>query len=83
MRCRTEDLGRIAVLLDQVLDHEVFNLVTGAAKHFSERFNEMNSKEQEDTLTSFAYGYQEVESKLHEIREIARGEDTLNETPNV
>ena len=78
MRNRLEDLGRISVLIKQLMDCELFSLYSGRDKDFVDFFDEMSIEKQQDMLTGFVYGISNVEEKILEILEIANGEDYLN-----
>ena len=79
MRSRVEDLGRIAVLIDNVIEHELFDKELVRPKDFVDWFAERNQDERDDILHEYVYGRQSVLELLYNIREIARGEDVLNE----
>lgn len=69
MRERVEDLGRLMVMIDSILDMELFH----------------RQKQQafEDTGTDVIIprsDIEEVNNRLHECLEICKGEDYLNET---
>lgn len=76
---RIEDLGRIAVLMDNLVDHPLFVEERMAAKNFPSWFMEQDSEKQELVLRSFAYGLEAIEEALYNIRDIAKGVDSLNE----
>ena len=80
VRERVEDLGRIAVMVDVILEHEVFESpYTGRNKDFPEWFETRTPDERHEILTRWVYGIDAISERLCEIREIARGEDVLNE----
>jgi hypothetical protein len=79
MRDRREDLGRIAVLLSNVLDHEIFREDRMRAKDFPEWFRSQDSDKQWEILNRFAYGLESVQWALGDISEIALGQDMLND----
>lgn len=78
-RERIEDLGRLAVHLDIILEKDVFNEIGCRAKDFAERFYEKDKESQEDLLRTLAYDLVDIKSELCDCRCIARGEDDLNE----
>lgn len=82
MRERVEDLGRIFVLIDNILENEVFEergkLRPYKAKEAASWFAEKTEEEKGDYIHSMAYGIDLIEQKLLEMREICRGEDLLN-----
>ena len=82
MRERLEDLGRIAVLLDEALDMGVWT--TKAAtdcrnKEIDSEFFTWNRATQEMLLRDLFYGLDDLRDKIIEISDIAYGEDTLNQ----
>ena len=79
MRERVEDLGRVAVLIDNVIDHDLFEEYLVRPKEFAEWFSNQTEDKKYDILHRYAYGRQDVLDLLYKIREIARGEDILNE----
>ena len=80
VRERVEDLGRIAVMVDALLEHDLFEKTyTVRNKDFVEWFETQTKDTQEEILTDLIYGRDAISERLCEIREIARGEDVLNE----
>lgn len=79
MRERVEDLGRILVLVDTLLDLDVFDLYQGRNKDFIEYFNGLDNEKQQNLLNKLIYGIQDVKEKIYDISSIARGMDLLNE----
>lgn len=79
MRERVEDLGRLSVLLDNILEKEIFSSINCRPKDFAEVFYGKDRETQEDLLRTFAYGISDVESEICECRVIALGQDDLNE----
>lgn len=86
MRNRLEDLGRIAVLIKNVLDHELFSreesLKLGRPKDVHEWFASKTSDQKEEIIRSWAYGLENIAFALYDILSIAEGTDYLNEGPN-
>jgi len=85
MRERIEDLGRITAMLEKVLDMDVFEEHTRPRRP-KDTWEWMESfKDQEqlgENLMTLFYGIEELSSALYEIREIATGQDFLNEPPS-
>jgi hypothetical protein len=79
MRQRVEDLGRIAVLIDNVLEDDFFDGFSHRPKDFFEWFNKQSEDEKELIIRHFAYGRETVSHFLYDIREIAYGDDARNE----
>jgi len=78
-RVRTEDLGRLAVLADNLLDHEIFTENRSIIKDdIISWFMKKDQEEKEAFLVGIASGIDRIEDALLEMREIARGEDDLN-----
>jgi hypothetical protein len=81
MRQRIEDLGRIAVMIDQILDHEVFGIYQGRNKDFTDFISGMPPEKSDDMLDKLIYGLSDIKEKLCDISSIAEGTDRLNEEP--
>ena len=79
-RVRVEDLGRIAVLLDNLLEQELFQERRVRAKDFSDWFNTREEDHKEEIVRGFAYGIDSILEDIYKIREIAYGEDSYNTT---
>ena len=78
MRERIEDIGRICVMIDNLLEHEVFELIRCRDKDFVDVFNEMKKQQRDELLHSMAYGISAVEDELYEMLSITKGNDPLN-----
>jgi len=81
MRERVEDLGRISVMVDQVLCLDVWDLYRGRNKDFEEFFESLDEEKQDELLRNLIYGIAAIKEKLEEISSIAEGTDRLNEPP--
>ena len=81
MRERVEDLGRIAILLDKVLELDVFSIYQGREKDFVEHFYSLSKDDQDDMLHKLIYGLSGIEEDIGKIYEIAMGWDIANQ-PN-
>ena len=80
MRQRVEDLGRIAAILESLMDqHELFHLIQCREKDFVDHFEEMSEDKKEDLLHSLAYGISHLKNILYDVLIIAQGRDELNE----
>jgi hypothetical protein len=79
MRERVEDLGRIAVMIEGILDEEIFEIYSGRAKDFYEWFSSENSDRKADILYKIGYGLRNLSEKLHEVQAIAFGLDDMND----
>ena len=75
MRQRVEDLGRLAVLIRDLIDHKLFDeeSLPHRPKDNWEWFNSLPENRKEDVLHSWVYGIENLKEKLYEILEIARG----------
>ncbi len=83
MRQRVEDLGRLSVLVRNLLDHELFEdgiLRPRRPKDYAEWFESKTDDQKDDILRAWAYGIENISNKLHEMLAIAKGTDDLNET---
>ena len=79
MRKRIEDLGRICVMIDDILDLDVWDLYSGRKKDFTEYFEDLCEQDRDDLLHNLIYGLEGVKDKLYKVSEIAEGTDRLNE----
>lgn len=81
MRQRIEDLGRLAVLIKNLLDHQVFNKEarTNRPKYYFEWFSKLSEREKEEVIYAWAYGIEDLKDKLFNMLSIAEGTDHLNE----
>jgi hypothetical protein len=82
MRQRVEDLGRLAVLIRNLLDHQLFDegSLPRRPKDYWEWFSELSEDKKGDVLHAWAYGIAELSEKLYEMLSIAEGTDCLNES---
>ena len=78
MRQRVEDLGRICVLIDNLLDHELFEERPRRNKDYSEWFSEQSEEVRDEIIHNLVYRIDSVRDKLYEMQEIAEGNDLLN-----
>lgn len=82
MRHRVEDLGRLAILLDHIVNQEVldglFGLYNGRNKDFVEWFHSQSKEAQERLLHPLPYALETLKEKLYECIVIAEGLDDLN-----
>lgn len=86
MRQRVEDLGRLSVLIRNLLDHELFEdgiLQPRRPKDYAEWFESKTNEQKDDTLRAWAYGIENINNELHEMLAIAEGTDNLNESTRV
>lgn len=79
MRERVEDLGRIAVMVDQILNLEIWDVYHGRRKDFIDIFRGLDEEKQDDLLHRLIYGLDGLKDKLQDISSIAEGTDRLNE----
>ena len=82
MRHRIEDLGRLAILLDHIVNQEIldslFGLYHGRNKDFIDWFESQSKEKQEDFLYKLPYALETIKEKLYECIAIAEGIDDLN-----
>lgn len=89
MRERVEDLGRLAVMLRELIYKE-YNLPThnglweclGRPKDAEDEFNLLSEEKKREFIHSLAYTLQSILWDLHEMLRIAEGTDELNELPS-
>lgn len=77
-RERVEDLGRVSVLIRNVLELDIFDLYQGRNKDFPEYFACLSDDQKYDLLRKIIYGIEELENLLGTVSEIADGCDVLN-----
>ncbi len=82
MRNRLEDLGRLAVLIDNLLDHDLFNkeYLPWRPKDYDEWFASKTEDQQDDILRHWVYGIESFKEKLYDMLSIANGTDPLNDS---
>lgn len=78
MRERVEDLGRISVLVKNVLESDIFDLYEGRNKDFYDYFMRLSDDEKEELLRKIIYGFEDLRDKLNAVSDIADGCDILN-----
>lgn len=82
MRKRVEDLGRISVLIRNLLDHQIFEEYVnrpGRPKDASDWFSSLSDEKKYDVIHAYSYGIEDIEHQLYAIMDIADGTDMLNE----
>jgi len=84
MRHRVEDLGRLAVMLRNLLDHSLFDEASlpRRSKDYLEWFSELSEEKKDDVLHAWVYGINDLSEKLYEMLDIAEATDRLNEVDN-
>jgi hypothetical protein len=75
MRNRIEDLGRIRVLLENILDDNLWDLYGQRTKDFEDWFFAKKIDEQRDIIYKMAYSLSCTETKLYEMLSIAKGDE--------
>jgi len=80
-RDRLEDLGRLAVIIDNILDHEIFTEERMMAADFENWFQSQSPEKRQSVLDRLARAIPEIEQKLEEAVKIAKGIDALNGPP--
>lgn len=78
MRQRVEDLGRLAVILDDILDMDLFAERSFRNKDYLDHLASLSEQNRDDVLHAIPYKIDEVKEKLYEALEIAKGLDELN-----
>ena len=79
MRSRIEDLGRIAVMLDNILELEFWDAYSGRRKDFMEYFYALGVEQQQDLLHTLIYGMETAKEKIYEVSAVAWGTDSFND----
>jgi hypothetical protein len=78
MRQRVEDLGRIAVLTKNLLDHDLFEDRHVRNKDYVDWFSEQSEEKRDDIIHNMVYRIDDARDKIYEMLEIAEGTDPLN-----
>ena len=78
MRHRIEDLGRLLILLKNVLESPLFSENRCKDRDFPEWFSKQSTEGQEVILTNLVHDINQIEDKLIAMLDIAEGEDKLN-----
>lgn len=73
MRNRLEDLGKICILLENLMEKELFKAFDCRSKDSIEYFRNLPPEVQDELIRSLAYGIENVQSDLYRIQEIAEG----------
>lgn len=83
MRQRLEDLGRLSVLIRNLLDHQLLtdrgDLRPSRPKDYDEWFASKTDDQKDDILRAWAYGIEDISNQLYDMLSIAEGTDPLNE----
>jgi len=74
---RVEDLGRIAELMKQALNHEMWDIkdTFSRDKEFAELFQNLEKDRQYEKLNELAYNMSSLRDLLYDVREIADGDE--------
>ena len=78
MRNRLEDLGRLAVMLDNLRNHELFDDRPCRNKDFIGWLDEKSEENREEYLYKLPYNIDDVQEKIYECLNIAEARDSLN-----
>lgn len=79
MRERIEDLGRLYTHLQELSNHELFELTAmRRPKDFYDYFCDLNEEDKEDLIRKIAYGLENVSFVIYDLILIASGQDDLN-----
>lgn len=79
-RNRLEDLGRVMVMLENLLDHPLFeNQYWHRPKDANEWFGKQSEEKKDDVIHEIAYALEGFDFKIHDILSICRGTDDLEE----
>lgn len=82
MRERIEDLGRIAVMVEHLMKHELFNERPCRNKDFTDWFFKRTQDDQEEWLHTAIYQIAHVKELIDDLWEVATGQDYLNQPEN-
>jgi len=78
MRNRLEDLGRLAVLLRNAVEMEIFEEFPCRNKDFTSWLEELSAEKREEVLHPIPYRIYELQEKLYDMLSIAESRDDLN-----
>lgn len=80
MKERVEDLGKLSVMIDQLLEmHGEFEeIYFGRNKDFIDWFGEQDDEKSETVLRKLIYDREILKEKLYKMSEIADGRDNFN-----
>lgn len=79
MRQRIEDLGRLAVMLKNLLDNELFEQRDVRNKDYCTWFNDQTEERRDDIIHGMVYKIDSAKDKIYDMISIAEGSDCLNE----
>lgn len=79
MRSRLEDLGRIMILVENLIDLEVWDAFNDKPKRSPEWFKSLSEEQRDDAIRKIAYGMESVKEHLYKVLEICQGQDYLNQ----
>lgn len=80
MKHRLEDLGKISVMIDCLLEilEEFEEVYPGRNKDFVDWFDEQDEEKKETVLHKLVYDRESIKERLYKISEIADGRDNFN-----
>ncbi len=79
MRERVEDLGRLYVMLKNILEIDFLDEEFPCQNQvFPDYFRGLPEEEQDEILDKYIYGKEFLQEKLYECMATASGQDTLN-----
>lgn len=78
-RQRIEDLGRLQVIIENMLDHEIFREDRAAAESFLPWFCNQSIEKKNEIFRRWLSGIDDLENMLLGAIEIAQGMDELND----
>lgn len=73
MRNRLEDLGKISILVETLMENKLFILFDCRTKDSLEFFRNLTIQEQDELIKSLADSIENVQLVLYRIQEIAEG----------
>lgn len=82
MRERVEDLGRISVLVGEVLEEEVFSIYSGRMKDFDQWWGSLREEVRNAYARGLILGVQGMYHKLEIISQIADGVEDVEASPS-
>jgi hypothetical protein len=77
-RDRLEDLGRLAVLIENILAHDIFSEDRVMANDYEKWFESLEGNRRHELMAHMYKSIPEIEYALEEALKIAEGTDILN-----
>lgn len=71
---RVEDLGKLSILLEEMVEEEIFDLIGNMrCKDYADYFDTLSAEEQHNIAHQLAYNLDELKNKVYKCLAIADG----------